>query len=109
MCACYTAPMTTKTDALIHLPNVNADPWKHIRGCYERRVSFNCDRGIRRYALLKVYTDDEGAAMIFIRIDGVVRELSVGEHADPFNTANETLVAFSRDCNCHINMNGESL
>ena len=101
--------MTTKTDALIHLPNVNAGPWKHFRGCYERRVSFNCDCGVRRYALLKVYTDDEGAAMIFIRIDGVTRELSVGEYADPFSTANETLVALARDCNCHIEPNGESL
>ena len=106
---CYAGLMTTKTDALIHLPNVNAGPWKHFRGCYERSVSFNCDHGNRRYTLLKVYTDDEGAAMIFIRLDGVVRELSVGEHADPFNTANETLVAFSRDCNCHIELNGESL
>ena len=109
MCVCYTVPMTTKTDALIHLPNVNAGPWKHFRGCYERRVSFKCDHHNYRYAILKVYTDDEGAAMIFIRIDGVVRELSVGEHADPFNTANETLVAFSRDCNCHNELNGESL
>ena len=109
MHACYTTPMTTKTDALIHLPNVNAGPWKHFRGCYERLVSFNCDHGNRRYALLKVYADDEGAAMTFIRIDGVVCELSVGEYADPFNTANETLVAFSRDCNCHTNMNGELL
>ena len=109
MCVCYTVPMTTKTDALIHLPNVNAGPWKPLRGCYERRASFNCDHNSRRYALLKVYADDEGAAMIFIRIDGVVRELSVGEHVDPFSTANEMLVAFSRDCNCHTNMNGELL
>ena len=100
--------MTTKTDALIHLPNVNAGPWKHFRGCYERRVSFNCEH-IRRYAILKVYTDDEGAAMIFIRIDGVVRELSVGEYADPFSTANETLLALSSDCDCHNNPDGESL
>ena len=109
MCGCYSVPMTTKTDALIHLPNVNAGPWKHFRWGYERSVSFNCDHSNRRYALLKVYTDDEGAAMIFIGIDGVVRELSVGEYADPFSTANETLVAFSRDCNCHTNMNGELL
>ena len=109
MCVCYTVPMFTKTDALIHLPNVNAGPWKHFRGCYERRVSFKCDHRNYRYALLKVYTDDEGAAMIFIRIDGVVRELSVGEYADPFSTANETLVALARDCNCHIELNGESL
>ena len=109
MCVCYSVPMTTKTDALIHLPNVNAGPWKRFRGYCERSVSFNCDRGIRRYALLKVYTDDEGASLIFVRLDGVVRELLVGEHVDPFSTANETLVAFSRDCNCHTNMNGELL
>ena len=108
MCGCYTVPMTTKTDALIHLPNVNAGPWKHFRGCYERRVSFNCEH-IRRYALLKVYTDDEGAAMIFIRIDGVVCYLSVGEHADPFSTANETLVALARDCGCRTDTEGDVL
>ena len=107
MHACYTTPMTTKTDALIHLPNVNAGPWKHFRGCYERSVSFNCDRGIRRYALLKVYTDDEGASSIFVRLDGRIRELWVGEYADPFSTANETLVAFSRDCECRTNKNGD--
>ena len=101
--------MTARIDTLIHLPNVYSGPWKRFRGCYERRVSFNCDHSNRRYALLKVYTDDEGSSMIFIRLDGVVRELSVGEYADPFSTANETLVAFSRDCNCHTNMNGESL
>ena len=109
MCGCYSVPMTTKTDALIHLPNVNAGPWKHFRGCYERRVSFNCDHNSRRHAILKVYTDDEGATMIFIRIDGVVRELSVGECLDPFSTASETLLALSRDCNCHIELNGELL
>ena len=109
MCACYTVPMTTKTDALIHLPNVNAGPWKHFSGCYMRHVAFNCDHNSRRYALLKVYADDEGATMIFIRLDGVVGYLSVGEHVDPFNTANEMLLAFSRVCNCHNELNGESL
>ena len=109
MCACYSVPMTTKTDALIHLPNVNAGPWKHFRGYYERNVSFNCDRGVRRYALLKVYTDDEGASLIFVRLDGKISELWVGECADPFSTANETLLALSSDCDCHTNMNGESL
>ena len=101
--------MTTKTDALIHLPNVNADPWKHFRGCYERRVSFNCDHGQRQHAVLKVYGNGEDAALVTVMIVGVTRELSVGEYADPFSTANETLVAFSRDCNCHIELNGESL
>ena len=109
MHVCYTTPMFTNTDALIHLPEVNAGPWKHFRGCYERRVSFKCDHRNYRYALLKVYTDDEGAAMIFISLDGVVCELSVGEYVDPFSTANETLVAFARDCNCHIELNGEPL
>ena len=109
MHACYTTPMFTKVDALTHLPRVNAGPWKHFRGCYKRHVAFNCDHNSRRYALLKVYADDEGAAMVFISLDGFVCELSVGEHADPFNTANETLVAFSRDCNCHTNMNGDLL
>ena len=106
---CYAGLMTTKTDALIHLPNVNAGPWKHFRGCYERSVSFNCDRGIRRYALLKVYTDDEGASLIFVRLDGRIRELWVGEHADPFSTANEMLLALSGNCDCHNELNGESL
>ena len=106
---CYAGLMTTKTDALIHLPDVNAGPWKHFRGCYERSVSFNCDRGIRRYALLKVYTDDEGASLIFVRLDGRIRELWVGEHADPFSTANEMLLALSGNCDCHNELNGESL
>ena len=106
---CYAGLMTTKTDALIHLPNVNAGPWKHFRGCYERSVSFNCDRGIRRYALLKVYTDDEGASLIMVRLDGKIRELRVGECADPFSVANETLLALSSDCDCHNELNGESL
>ena len=106
---CYAGLMTTKTDALIHLPNVNASPWKPFRGCYERSVSFNCDHGNRRYALLTVYTDDKGGAMLFIRLDGVVRELSVGEHADPFSTANETLVAFARDCGCRTDTEGVAL
>ena len=101
--------MITKVDALTHLPRVNAGPWKHFRGCYERSVSFNCDHSNRRYALLKVYTDDEGGAMIFIRLDGVVRELSVGEYADPFSTANEMLLALSGNCDCHNELNGESL
>ena len=47
--------------------------------------------------------------MVFVRLDGVVRELSVGEYADPFSTANEMLVAFSRNCECRTNTNGESL
>ena len=106
---CYAGLMTTKTDALIHLSTVNAGPWKHFRGCYERSVSFNCDRGIRRYALLKVYTDDEGASLIFVRLDGRIRELWVGEHADPFSTANEMLLALSGNCDCHNELNGESL
>ena len=97
-----------KTDALIHLPMVNAGPWKHFRGCYKRHVTFNCDHNSRRYALLKVYADDEGAAMIFVSLDGVVGYLSVGEHADPFSTANETLLALSSDCDCHTNMNGDA-
>ena len=106
---CYAGLMTTKTDALIHLPRVNAGPWKHFRGCYERYVSFNCDHGQRQHAVLKVYGNGEDAALVTVMIVGVTRELSVGEYADPFSTANETLVAFSRDCNCHNELNGESL
>ena len=106
---CYAGLMTTKTDALIHLPKVNAGPWKHFRGYYERSVSFNCDRGIRRYALLKVYTDDKGDSLIMVRLDGKIRELWVGEHADPFSTANEMLLALSGNCDCHNELNGESL
>ena len=101
--------MTTKTDALIHLSNVNAGPWKHFRGCYERRVSFNCDHGQRRHAVLKVYGNGEDAVLITVMIVGVTRELSVGECADPFSTANETLLALSNDCACHNNPDGESL
>ena len=107
--ACYTALMTTKTDALIHLHNVNAGPWKHFRGCYERYVSFNCDHGTRQHAVLKVYGNGEDPVLITVMIVGVTRELSVGAYADPFSVANETLVAFARDCNCHIELNGESL
>ena len=106
---CYAAIMTTKTDALIHLPVVNAGPWKHFRGYYERSVSFNCDCGIRRYALLQVYTDDGVASLIFVGLDGKISGQWVGECVDPFSTASETLLALSRDCNCHIELNGESL
>ena len=109
MCVCYTVPMTTKTDALIHLPIVNAGPWKPLRGCHERCVTFKCEHGNYRHAILTVYGDGEGDSLIFVRLDGVVRELLVGECADPFSVANETLVAFSRDCNCHNELNGESL
>ena len=98
-----------KTDALIHLPMVNAGPWKCLRDCYKRRITFNCEHGERRHAVLKVYGSGEGVAAIIIRIDGTPRELSVGEYADPFSVANETLLALSRDCNCHNELNGESL
>ena len=108
MRACYTKPMITNIDALIHLPRVNAGPWTRFSDCYERRVSFTCDH-IRRYALLKVYIDDEGTTMIFVRLDGVVRKLSVGEYVDPFSTADETLLALSDECYCHTEQNGESL
>ena len=87
-------------DVLIHLPAVNDSAWTFYRGFYERRVSFNCEHGNRHYALLKVYIDDEGAAMIFVRFDGVVRRLSVGEYVDPLSTADETLLVLSRDCGC---------
>ena len=104
---CYAGLMTTKTDALIHLPNVNAGPWKHFRGCYERYVSFNCDHGQRQHAVLKVYGNGEDAALVTVMIVGVTRELSVGEYADPFSTANEMLVALSRNCECRTNKNGD--
>ena len=106
---CYYVPMTTKTDALIHLPNVNAGPWKHFRVGYERRVSFNCDHGQRQHAVLKVSGNGEDAALITVMIVGVTRELSVGEYADPFSTANETLVAFARDCGCRTDTEGDAL
>ena len=106
---CYAALMTTKTDALIHLPVVNVGPWKRLMGCHERCVIFKCEHGNYRHAVLTVYGAGEGASLIFVRLDGVVRELWVGECADPFSVANETLVAFARDCNCHIELNGESL
>lgn len=99
--------MTAKIDALIHLPVVDAGPWKHCRDGYNRRVVFKCEHGNYRHAILTVYANDEGAAMIFIRLDGVVHELSVGECADLFSTANEMLVAFSHDCNCRTNTNGD--
>ena len=47
--------------------------------------------------------------MIFVRLDGRIRELWVGEHADPFSTANEMLLALSGNCDCHNELNGESL
>ena len=101
--------MTTKTDALIHLPAVNAGPWKRLRGCYERCVTFKCEHGNYRHAVLSVYGGDKGDSLIFVRLDGLVRELWVGECLDPFSTASETLLALSHDCNCHIELNGESL
>ena len=101
--------MTTRIDALIHLPNVNAGPWKHFRGCYERYVSFNCEHGQRQHAVLKVYGNSGDAVLITVMIVGVTRELSVGEYADPFSTANETLVAFSRDCGCRTDTEGDAL
>ena len=103
---CYAGLMTTKTDALIHLPTVNAGPWKPLRGCHERCVTFKCEHGNYRHATLTVYGDGEGDSLIFVRLDGVVRELRVGECADPFSVANETLVAFSRDCGCRTDTEG---
>ena len=101
--------MTTKIDALIHLPITHLDSWKRVRDGYARCVIFKCEHGNNRYATLTVCANDEGAATIFVRLDGVVRELSVGEYADPFSTANEMLVAFSRNCDRHIYQNGEAL
>ena len=96
------------TDALVHLPNVNAGPWTQFMDRYERRVSFTCDH-IRRYAVLKVYVNHEGAAMILIRLDGVTRELSVGYYADPFSTAHEILLALAGNCGCRTEQNGDVL
>ena len=99
--------MTTKTDATIHLPDVNAGPWKRLRGLYKRHATFNCDHGNRRHAVLKVYGSGEGEAVIIIRIDGTMHELLLGEYADPFSVANETLLALSNECDCHNNPDGE--
>ena len=93
--------MMTTTDILVHLPLVNAGPWKRVAGCYERYVSFTClEYRKRRHATLRVYNNGEGASMITVKLDGRTRELSVGEHTDPFNVANELLLAFERGC-CH--------
>ena len=109
MCARYTVPMTTKTDALIHLPTVNAGPWKHFRGHYERYVSFDCDHRKRHYTILKVYGNGEGLTLINVKIDGIARTMRVGERADPFSVANETLVALARDCGCRTDTEGDAL
>ena len=101
--------MTTMTDALIHLPTVNAGPWKRFRGRYERYVSFDCDHRKRHYTILRVYGNGEGVTLINVKIDGIARTMCVGECADPFSVANETLLALSRDCNCRNELNGESL
>ena len=101
--------MFTNIDTLIHLPSANAGPWQHVRECYERRVVFKCKHGNYRHSILSVYAKDEGGALVFVRIDGVVCELSVREYADPFSTADETLLALSHECYCHTEMNGESL
>ena len=101
--------MNTRIDALGHLPSVYASPWKYFRGRHDRYVSFNCEHGNRRHAILRVYDNGGPTHQITVKIDGRGRYMSVGEPIDPFSTANETLVAFSRDCNCHNELNGESL
>ena len=88
------------TDALVHLPNVNAGPWKLFMGCYERRVSFGCDYHKLHFSTLKVYANDEGARIVAVKIDGVTRAMTVGEYVDPFITAHETLLALAGDCGC---------
>ena len=101
--------MNTRIDTLRHLPNVNAGPWKHFRGCYERYVSFNCEHRERHHAVLSVYGNGECDPMISIMIDNYTRTFWVGEHTDPFNIANEMLVTLSRNCDCHNETDGESL
>ena len=97
--ACYTVPMTAMTDATIHLTDVNAGPWKRFRGCDERRLAFTCSVcRLRRYAVLKVYGNGEGDSLVTVKIDGRVRELWVGEYADPLSVAVETLIACETDC-----------
>ena len=83
--------MTTKLDTLAHLPLVNAGPWQYSYGRYER------------------YANGDGNTLITVDLDGIIRSMSVSEHADPFNTANETLVALAGTCGCCANTNGESL
>ena len=106
---CYATLMTTKTDALIHLPTANTGPWKRVNGRYERYVSFDCDYRKRHYAILRVYGNGKGGTLITIKIDGFSHAMSVGEHADPFSVANEIFLALSSDCDCHNNPDGESL
>ena len=107
---CYTTTMTTKLDALAHLPIVNAGPWKYSYGRYERYVVFTCfEYRKRRSAMLSVRANGDGTALITVDLDGIIRSMSVSELADPFNTANETLVALAGTCGCCGNRNGESL
>ena len=110
MCVCYTVPMTTKTDALIHLPIVNASPWKYSHGRYERHVGFTCfEYRKRRSAMLSVRANGDGTTLITVDLDGIIRSMSVSELTDPFNTANETLVSLAGTCGCCGNWNGGSL
>ena len=92
--------MIKTTDALIHLPRVNAGPWTQFMDRYERRVRFRCDYHKLHFSTLKVYTNDEGARIVAVKIDGVTHAMTVGENVDPFSTAHETLLALSRDCGC---------
>lgn len=97
---CYTAPMNKMIDTLGHLPNVYAGPWTEFRGCYERRVSFNCEHRNRHYAVLTVYGNAEGGPVITVKIGDRMHEMAVGENVDAFSTANETLLALAGDCGC---------
>ena len=99
--------MIKTTDTLIHLPNVNAGPWKRPRWCYERRVDFNCDHGFRRRSLLKIYANDDGVRIVAVKIDGVTHTMMVGEHANPFSIAHETLLALAGNCNCRTEQDEE--
>lgn len=102
--------MTTKLDTLAHLPLVNAGPWQYSYGRYERYVGFTCfEYRKRRSAMLSVRANGDGTTLITVDLDGIIRSMSVSEHADPFNTANETLVALAGTCGCCANTNGESL
>ena len=96
---CYATPMNT-TDALIHLPNADVSPWRYSWGRYERYVSFTCDHGNRRYAILTVYGNVEGACIVTVKYADGVHEVLTGEYADPFSTANETLLALAGGCGC---------
>ena len=105
---CYTVPMTTKTDTLIHLPNVNAGPWRSHWGKFQRLVSFTCpETHVLRLCVLTVSVRGGGYSAIVIAVDGWLVDLVERVRDFHFTMASELLI--ENLPNCCTGVNGESL